>query len=78
MNGGYSQRARVMTGVFADKLPPSAPSMAFLCKSYAHADANWTPESDGLTHEIAKLIRERIMRDYGLTEQECDALGEAL
>ena len=53
MNGGYSQNARVLKGLFADKLPPRKPTLAEAVSNLMAAKAledavaaNWHDPTD--------------------------------
>lgn len=54
------------------------PTLPELIDRYTLADARWTPETDGQTHDIADEIRVRLMADLGLSKAQVDTLGGML
>lgn len=69
--------APAIKGAFSAQIPPVEPTLSELLTSYRQA-LNWTPENDGLSHELADTIKVRIMADLKLSKADADALGEAL
>jgi len=78
MNGGLQQSERIRQGVFADRLPVREPTLGELLSKYQAYSSNWTPETDGMNHDVADELRVRIMAAYGLTKAQTHVLGEAL
>lgn len=59
----------------------SQPSLGDLIDQHRHASENWTPENDGLTHDLADEIKLRLMvgGNEPLTKAQADYLmGEIL
>lgn len=80
MNGGTSQRARIMDSVLTEldcQRLDRVESIGSLIKRFQQAE-HWTPETDGLEHELADEIKVRVMSELGLTKAQADALGRAL
>ena len=55
-------------------------SLADLIDQHRHASENWTPENDGLTHDIADEIKVALMAGGNgpLTKAQADYLGGVL
>lgn len=58
----------------------SRPSLADLLDQHRHASENWTPENDGLTHDLADEIKVALMAGGNgpLTKAQADYLGGVL